>query len=77
MHFGAQYCEALCVRQSNGPSEPGQLMHARKPPVRGLATRVRRSLGLSTALIYNHYVGLRQQRPPDDVMLGFPLLGDR
>jgi hypothetical protein len=38
---------------------------------------VRRSLGLSTVLIYDHYVGLRQERPPDDVMLGFPLLGDR
>jgi len=26
-------------------------------------------------LIHDHYVGLRQQRPPDDVMLGFPAAG--
>jgi len=32
-------------------------------------------LGPSTA-IYYHYVGLRQQSPPDDVMFGFPLLSD-
>ena len=33
----------------------------------------------STALIYDHYaiIGLRQQRPPDDVVLGFPLLSNR